>query len=283
VIKQKWTEEELNFLKNNYQKMTCPEMAKKLDRTTRSVQYKYNELGLEKRRAQVGEIVKGWKIVKIYMVYDGRQNISMADIESTIDDQKRTVKLSLMTNKLIGYPDRRRPDNTIRNTTHGMSKTRLNNIWLGMKNRCLNPKQGAYRHYGGRGIGICDDWLDFNKFKDWALSNGYQDNLTLDRINVDGNYCPENCRWANKIEQTINKRCVQNFYIEAFGERKHLIEWTYDQRCSVSKSNLEYRILAGWEPERAITQEPERRHKLNLQNWLKLNHPNIYKEYQETV
>lgn len=283
MIKQKWTEEEIEFLKNNYQKMTCPEMAKKLERTTRSVQHKYNELGLEKRRAQVGEIVKDWKIVRIYMVYDGRQNISMADIESTTDNQKRTVKLSLMTSKLIGYPDRRRPDNTIRNTTHGLSKTRIHGIWMGMKNRCLNSKQISYCYYGGRGIKICDNWLDFNKFKDWAFSNGYQDNLTLDRINVNGDYCPENCKWATKIEQAINKRCVQNFYIEAFGEKKHIIEWVHDLRCKVSKGALEYRILAGWEPERAITQEPERKHKLNLENWLKLTHPEIYKEYLNTI
>lgn len=282
-IDKKWTEEEMKFLQDKHQEMTCPEIAKKLKRTTKSVQHKYNQLGLKKRKAEVGEIVKSWKIVNIYMVNDGRQNISMADIESTTDDQKRTVRLSLLTNKLICYPDRRRPDNTIRNTTHGMSKTRLNNIWSGMKNRCSNPKSGSYRHYGGRGITICEEWLDFIAFKDWALSNGYQENLTLDRIDVNQNYCPENCKWSDKIDQTINKRCVEQVYIEAFGEKKHIIAWVYDPRCKVSKAALEYRISAGWESERAITQEPERNKKMNIENWLKFKYPEIYQEYLKTV
>lgn len=282
-IDKKWTEEEIKFLKDNHQEMTCPEIAKKLKRTTRSVQHKYSQLDLKKRKAQIGEIVKGWKIVNIYMINDGRQNISMADIESTIDDQKRTVKLSWMTGKYIAYPDRKRPDLTIKNTTHGMSKTRLNNIWLGMKNRCLNSKSVSYRHYGGRGITICEEWLDFIVFKDWALSNGYQENLTLDRIDVNQNYCPENCKWSNRIDQTINKRCVEQVYIEAFGEKKHIIAWVHDPRCKVSKPALEYRISAGWESERAITQEPERSKKMNVENWLKFKHPEIYQEYLETV
>ena len=282
-IDKRWTEEEIEFLKNNHQEMTCPEIAKKLKRTTRSVQHKYNQLGLEKRRAKEGEIVKGWKIVKVYMIHDGRQNISMADIESTIDDQKRTVKLSLLTGKFIGYPDRKRPDNILRNTTHGMSKTRIHNIWKGMLNRCLNPKQGSYKHYGGRGICVCNEWKVFENFRDWAFNNGYADNLTLDRIDVDSNYCPENCKWSNKIQQTINKRCVENIQIEAFGETKHIIEWVHDPRCSISKAALQYRINAGWNSEEAITTQAERKAKKNIENWLKEKYPTIYQEYRDTV
>lgn len=86
------------------------------------------------------------------------------------------------------------------------SRTRLYKIWQNMKNRCLNSNVKGFVNYGGRGIKICDDWMDYWKFKDWAINNGYTNNLTIERINVNGNYCPENCKWITLSEQTLNKR-----------------------------------------------------------------------------
>lgn len=94
--------------------------------------------------------------------------------------------------------------------THGGSYTRLYHIYSHMKSRCYHQTDAKYNLYGGRGIRICDEWLfSFVSFREWALSNGYRDNLTIDRIDPDGNYEPQNCRWATLAEQSRNRRCVK--------------------------------------------------------------------------
>lgn len=107
---------------------------------------------------------------------------------------------------------------------HGKKGTRLYNIWGGMKARCYCPSHKWYKRYGGRGITVCDEWKDsFQAFYDWAISHGYSENLTIDRVDNDKGYYPDNCRWATKIAQTNNR--YNNVKIEIIGKNQTVAEW----------------------------------------------------------
>ena len=274
ATKKRWTLEEEKCLAELHQQMTCSEIAKKIGRTTRSVQHKFRQLGLEKRRAKEGEIVNGWMIDRVFQKHNGHQYVTYAEISSTVDDQTRVDRLSRLTNNQIGHPIRVRPDLVERNTTHGMSNTRIHNIWLGVKNRDRDKTHANYRH-----VDMCDEWKNFSIFMNWSYDNGYQDELSLDRIENSKGYSPDNCRWVDRIEQNINKDCVKDFPVTAFGITQHAIRWSYDDRCVVTSLTLRNRITAGWNAEKAITQPSQRGRKLNVKNWLKENHPSIYEEY----
>lgn len=91
--------------------------------------------------------------------------------------------------------------------THGLSNMKLYHVWLSMKDRCLNPRNKSYFYYGGRGIAVCEEWLEsFLPFYEWSINHGYKEGLTIDRINNDGNYEPDNCRWTTWDVQSKNRR-----------------------------------------------------------------------------
>jgi hypothetical protein len=116
------------------------------------------------------------------------------------------TKLTLLTTKQAKSCGCLRSEN-INTTSHNKSRTKLYKVWTSIKQRCVNEKTMAYEYYGGRGITICEDWKnDFNTFYDWAINNGYKIGLTIDRINNNGNYQPNNCRWVTMEVQNSNKR-----------------------------------------------------------------------------
>lgn len=129
--------------------------------------------------------------------------------------------------------------------------SRLYYSWRHMKERCYNPSCHDYRHWGGRGITVCDAWKnDFLAFKEWALANGYEEGLTIDRIDNDGNYEPSNCRWATRAEQSNNRRCLH--YLTYEGETKTISEWS--RITGINTTTIYMRINTyGWSVEKALT------------------------------
>jgi hypothetical protein len=124
-------------------------------------------------------------------------------------------------------------------------------VWRSIKHRCLSPKSTCYDRYGGRGISICEKWLSYSEFELWAFENGYGEGLTIDRIDFNGHYSPENCRWVDMAAQARNTR--RSVLITAFGETKNLIDWAQDSRCSVDRETISFRMRKGESAESAIT------------------------------
>lgn len=140
-----------------------------------------------------------------------------------------------------------------RNTKHGNSKTRLYSIYKGIKDRCYRKKNTCYKLYGGRGITVCDEWLGengFNTFQAWAIENGYADDLTIDRIDCNKGYSPDNCRWATNVEQANNKR--SNRRIKKNGESHTIAEWS--KITGLSERTIEARLrVLNWDAEKALS------------------------------
>ena len=136
-------------------------------------------------------------------------------------------------------------------TTHNKSKTRLYRIWAKMKARCTYPGDRAYNEYGGRGITVCDEWLSFEPFESWSVCNGYSSELTLDRVNNDLGYSPDNCRWATPKQQANNTR--KNRVIEYNGISRTLAEWA--NVTGIRSATIAHRLNVGWSVEDALRKE----------------------------
>lgn len=139
---------------------------------------------------------------------------------------------------------------------HGLRKTRLFRIWANMKSRCYNPNVRSYARYGGRGITVCEEWLkDFQTFFQWAVTHGYQDDLTLDRMDNDKGYSPDNCRWATAHEQRCNNS--RTHLVTLNGVTLPLDEWS--NRRGLNPKTVRDRLKRGWSYERALSEPVDRR------------------------
>lgn len=144
------------------------------------------------------------------------------------------------------------------NAKHGKTGTRIYRIHHNMKERCFNKNNHRYKSYGGRGITICDEWLGKNGFicfYNWAIKNGYKDDLTIERIDNNGNYCPENCTWIPLQDQVKNK--TSNIYVELNGEKLNLFSFCrkYNHNYDLVRNRIS---RWGWDLERALTQSADR-------------------------
>lgn len=135
------------------------------------------------------------------------------------------------------------------NTTHGMSDSRIYRIYKHMRNRCENQNDISYCNYGARGISVCDEWKTFEPFYKWAMQSGYKDSLSIDRIDVNSGYSPENCRWSDATEQAINRRSTRLYQYN--GESHCISEWASLYNMNYKK--LWKRLHNGWDIQTALT------------------------------
>lgn len=138
---------------------------------------------------------------------------------------------------------------------HGMTGTRIHNIWRGMRSRCYNPNVKCFKNYGGKGIRLCDEWNEsFMSFYQWSIKNRYSDDLTIDRINVNESYSPSNCRWLDIKAQENNRS--NNRLITFNGETHNMKEWGIIK--GYRRGLIPSRIERGWEPARAVITPPRK-------------------------
>ena len=131
-----------------------------------------------------------------------------------------------------------------------MTNTRIHNVWKNMRERCMNPAHKNFAIYGGRGIKMCDEWLNsFGSFYTWSINNGYSDDLTLDRIDVDGNYEPSNCRWVTQKDQCNNTH--RNIVVTVNDETHTLKQWA--ELFGLKYGTIVSRVSRGWDPIKALT------------------------------
>lgn len=161
----------------------------------------------------------------------------------------------VLTESLVGgrttscgcYRDECRKKNSYR---HGLTKTRIYNIWSNMKARCYKKSEKCYFRYGGRGIKVCDEWKnDFVVFYEWAKTSGYKDDLTIERIDVNGNYCPENCCWIPANEQARNRRPTLKT-TDKDGRERYVMDIA--KEIGIPMNIVRGRLYDGWEIEQAL-------------------------------
>lgn len=155
------------------------------------------------KNKRAGQIFERVTILDGLAEYDGKNTKVLCRCECGSNVKVRLDSLVHGLTKSCGCLRRELALELVRSgTQHGKSRSRLYTTWANMISRCSNKSHANYTRYGGRGISVCEEWSEFIAFADWAVASGYQDALTIDRVNADGNYCPENCRWITQSENS---------------------------------------------------------------------------------
>lgn len=248
-----WKDEELQFIRDNFVTMKNREMAEILGRSTVSVKQKRAQLKLNKPKIKPGDKFDRLTVVAgpFLMKYNNQQE-SMVLCRCSCDEKTESlVRVALLKkghSRSCGCLFRERALEAA--TKHGCQKEnpRLYNVFTGMIHRCYDIKCDSYVDYGGRGISVTDEWnpnvcgmdVAIRNFFNWVATAGYEDGLTIDRIDNNGNYEPSNCRWVDMTTQANNRR--SNHLLEIFGETKTIAQWSQDPRCVIKHQTLATRL-----------------------------------------
>lgn len=206
-------------------------------------------------KIKIGDIFGRWKVIgfdnersrnnkrgkKYYFCECQCENKTIKSVESySLTSQQSTS---------CGCYNRERVSETT--SKHNSSNSNLYDVWTNIKQRCLNQNNPNYKNYGGRGITICDEWVnDFIKFQEWAIKNGYKKGLNIDRKDNDKGYSPDNCRFITYIENQNNKRT--NTYIEFNNETNTIVNWA--KKLNMNPRTLVTRLdTLNWSIEKALT------------------------------
>ena len=166
-------------------------------------------------------------------------------------NETNVLTTNLTTNRIKSCGCLRTERTVQRSTTHNQRHTKLYEVWKTMKQRCFNPKNKGYKNYGGRGIKICDEWKNnYQAFYEWSMNNGYKEGLSIDRIDVNGNYEPSNCRWADRFTQNNNTRKNKPFIIN--GVSKTIHQWAREYNIPVEIVRSRFYTLH-WDIVKALT------------------------------
>lgn len=205
-------------------------------------------------RIKVGDCVSNWTVVGPGFVVPNDKGVRRTS--RVVECKCGTVSVLLETRLISKGPlscgcRERAKRGGRRRSSHSLRNSAFYKRWQGIMDRCCRPKNPKFKNYGGRGITVCDEWKSYEGFKAWAMASGFREDLSIDRIDVNGPYSPSNCRWVTNQAQQRNRR--NNRAVVAFGEKKLGCEWCEDVRCIVPASIFWNRLHNGWEPEEALT------------------------------
>ena len=189
---------------------------------------------------------------KVPYVTSGGNTLTAYKCKCDCGNERICLSENLRKGKVVSCGCYKDENTAKRSRTHGMSKTRLYHIYGLMKKRCNDPKSINYPRYGGKGITVCEEWMcSSDAFLNWAVANGYDDSLTLDRKDNDKGYSPDNCRWVSYKEQARNQ--TRNRRLTFNGETKVLSEWA--EITGINVGTISSRLKRGWSVEKALTEK----------------------------